>query len=88
MWIKWNGDDFFRRHIGLMAGLELRRPDNSPATTESIAAIKALLKRGYIFLPEGEHANVISFTPPLTITEAQLAEAVLALQKVLTADEP
>ena len=66
-----------------MAGLELRRPDSSPATTESIAAIKALLKRGYIFLPEGEHANVISFTPPLTITEAQMAEAVGELGKVL-----
>ena len=35
-------------------------------------AIKELLHRGYIFLPEGEHGNVISFTPPLTITKAQL----------------
>jgi 4-aminobutyrate aminotransferase-like enzyme len=70
-----------------MAGLELRRADNTPATTESIAAIKELLKRGYIFLPEGEHANIISFTPPLTITEAQLTEAVKALEEVLTADE-
>jgi len=74
------------RGLGLMAGLELRRADGSPAATESINAIKELLKRGYIFLPEGEHANVISFTPPLTITEAQLTEAVEELKKVLTTD--
>jgi 4-aminobutyrate aminotransferase-like enzyme len=63
----------------------LRRPDGSPATAEALAAIKALLQRGFIFLPEGEHANVISFTPPLTITEAQLTEAVKALGEVLSA---
>ena len=45
-------------------------------------AIKTMLHRGYIFLPEGEHGNVISFTPPLTITKAQLAKAVRS--KVLT----
>ena len=47
------------------------------------SAIKKLLHRGYIFLPEGEQANVISFTPPLTITRAQLARAVAELQTVL-----
>jgi 4-aminobutyrate aminotransferase-like enzyme len=71
------------RGLGLMAGLELSRPDGQPATTAALAAIKKLLHRGYIFLPEGEHANVISFTPPLTITKAQLAKAVAALAEVL-----
>jgi 4-aminobutyrate aminotransferase-like enzyme len=71
------------RGIGLMAGLELRRADGSPATGEALRAIKAMLQRGFILLPEGEHGNVISFTPPLTITEAQLATAVRALAKVL-----
>lgn len=72
-----------RRGVGLMAGVELRHPNGSPATAEALAAIKALLQRGFVFLPEGEHANIISFTPPLTITEAQLAEAVQALEEVL-----
>jgi 4-aminobutyrate aminotransferase-like enzyme len=45
-----------------------------------------MLHRGYILLPEGEHGNVISFTPPLTITQAQLAKTVAELQKVLTTD--
>jgi 4-aminobutyrate aminotransferase-like enzyme len=75
------------RGLGLMAGLELRRKDNTPATAEAIAAIKQLLHRGYIFLPEGEHSNVISFTPPLTISDEHLTGAVEELEKGLTADE-
>ncbi len=66
------------RGLGLMAGVELRR-DGSPATAEALAVVKRLLHLGFIVLPEGEHANVISFTPPLTITEAQLRSAVRAL---------
>ena len=74
------------RGLGLMAGVEMRRADGSPATAESIAAIKELLKRGYVFLPEGEYANIISFTPPLTIDEAQLEGAVKTLAEVLATD--
>ena len=72
------------RGLGLAVGLELKRPDGSPASSETMRLIKALLQRGYILLPEGEHGNVISFTPPLTITEAQLSEAVGALAEVLS----
>ena len=64
------------RGLGLMAGLELRRPDGAPATEETIRIVKRMLCRGFILLPEGEHSNVISFTPPLTITAAQLKRAV------------
>ena len=74
------------RGLGLMAGLELTLPDGKPATQVALDAIKKLLHRGFIFLPEGEHANVISFTPPLTISKAQLAKAVAELNKVLTTD--
>jgi 4-aminobutyrate aminotransferase-like enzyme len=74
------------RGLGLMAGLELTLPNGKPATEPSLAAIKKLLQRGYIFLPEGEPGNVISFTPPLTITKAQLATAVAELKQVLTTD--
>jgi 4-aminobutyrate aminotransferase-like enzyme len=72
------------RGLGLMAGLELRRADGSPATEEALRVIKAMLHRGFILLPEGEHSNVISFTPPLTIMEAQLARAVAALEEELS----
>lgn len=67
------------RGAGLMVGLELTHHDGSPATLESLGIIKRLLHCGYIFLPEGEHANIISFTPPLTISRAQLQSAVDAL---------
>ena len=74
------------RGLGLMAGVELNFPDGRPATQPALDAIKKLLHRGYIFLPEGEHGNVISFTPPLIITKAQLAKAVAELQTVLATD--
>ncbi len=71
------------RGSGLMAGLELRRRDGSPATGESLRIIKRLLHAGFIFLPEGEHANVIGITPPLTISERDLRRSVNALANAL-----
>jgi 4-aminobutyrate aminotransferase-like enzyme len=71
------------RGLGLMVGVELTLPNGKPATEVALTAIKKLLQHGYIFLPEGEHGNVISFTTPLTITNTQLAKAVGALKKVL-----
>jgi 4-aminobutyrate aminotransferase-like enzyme len=71
------------RGLGLLAGLEVRLPDGSPATAPVLAAVKTLLRGGFILLPEGEHANVIGFTPPLTISAKQLRTAVHALGKVL-----
>src|SRR5271156_76106 len=71
------------RGLGLMVGVELRLPDGEPATDAAMLAIKTMLRRGYIMLPEGEFGNVISFTPPLTITKAQLAKAVKVLAEVL-----
>jgi len=67
------------RGIGLLAGLELTRHNGAPATAEAMAVIKLLLRKGYIFLPEGEHGNVVSLTPPLTISSAQLRSAVEAI---------
>jgi 4-aminobutyrate aminotransferase-like enzyme len=71
------------RGLGLMVGLELTLPDGRPATALAFGVVKTLLQRGYIIMPEGEHGNVLSFTPPLTITRAQLADAVGALKTVL-----
>jgi 4-aminobutyrate aminotransferase-like enzyme len=71
------------RGLGLMAALELDLPNGKPATAEAFAIVKGMLQRGYILLPEGEHGNIISFTPPLTITQAQLHQAVAALETLL-----
>jgi 4-aminobutyrate aminotransferase-like enzyme len=70
------------RGLGLMAGLELLKADGTPASTESLRVIKVMLQRGFILLPEGEHGNVISFTPPLTITKAELTCLTRELQNV------
>jgi 4-aminobutyrate aminotransferase-like enzyme len=72
------------RGLGLMAGLELLTADGTPATAESLRVIKTMLHRGYVLLPEGEHGNIISFTPPLTIAKAHLSRMVNELQKVLS----
>ena len=66
-----------------MAGLEIKNKMGAPETRASLNIIKELLQRGFILLPEGEHSNVISFTPPLTISEADLRRAVRALNNVL-----
>jgi 4-aminobutyrate aminotransferase-like enzyme len=71
------------RGLGLLAGLEVCGQDGSPASHPAWQIIKAMLSRGFILLPEGEHANVISFTPPLTISERQLESALAVLASVL-----
>ena len=71
------------RGLGLMAGVELCLADGRPATELAMKAVRTMLRRGFVLLPEGEHGNVISFTPPLTITKAQLTRTVAALTEVL-----
>lgn len=71
------------RGLGLLAGLEVRELDASPATSSALRIVKAMLHLGFLVLPEGEHANVISFTPPLTLTKRQLDTAMDALASIL-----
>lgn len=71
------------RGHGLFVGLELLGPDGSAATEESVRIMKRMLQRGFVLLPEGDAGNVISFIPPLTITEQQLDSACRALQREL-----
>jgi 4-aminobutyrate aminotransferase-like enzyme len=71
------------RGLGLMVGFEIQRSDGLPASAEVFEIVKRLLQRGFILLPEGTEGNVIGFTPPLTITRAQLARTLDALRSVL-----
>lgn len=73
------------RGLGLMAGIELSDNQGQPATAESITLVKKLLANGFIVLPEGEHGEVISFTPPLTISETDLKRTIRTLQSLLEA---
>ena len=76
--------DVIPRGIGLLGGLEVCLPNGAPATDAVLRAVKALLRRGFIFLPEGQDANVVGFTPPLTISARQLRAAVNALGTALS----
>jgi 4-aminobutyrate aminotransferase-like enzyme len=73
--------------LGLLAGIELRLPNGRPTTSLALDVIKAMLCQGYILLPEGEHSNIISLAPPLTISASQLKAAVRALFVVLRAPD-
>jgi 4-aminobutyrate aminotransferase-like enzyme len=71
------------RGLGLLAGIEFCLRNKKAATAEAIRVVEDMLREGYILLPEGAHSNVVSFTPPLTITQAQLADCLEALQRVM-----
>jgi 4-aminobutyrate aminotransferase-like enzyme len=64
---------------GLMGGIEFRAEDGGPGTALSLGVMRTLLRRGFIVLPEGAAAEVIGFTPPLTIGEVPLQRALDAL---------
>jgi 4-aminobutyrate aminotransferase-like enzyme len=72
------------RGLGLMAGVEIRQPDGAPAAAAALGIMREMLAAGFIVLPEGEASNIISFTPPLTITRAQLATAALVFRQAIT----
>jgi 4-aminobutyrate aminotransferase-like enzyme len=71
------------RGRGLIAGLEFQTSEGAPATEVVIRLMKVLLRAGYIVLPEGEHSNVLGFTPPLVISVAQIHQTVRAVQAAL-----
>jgi 4-aminobutyrate aminotransferase/(S)-3-amino-2-methylpropionate transaminase len=62
------------RGLGLMIGIDLGAHSGA-----AIAAVRSLLERGYIASTGGGAREVVVLTPPLTITERQLAAATGAL---------
>lgn len=69
------------RGRGMMIGIELCKEKHTGLAFE--ASVSALAQ-GLILLPSGESGNVISITPPLTITEEQLEWGLHVLKKVIT----
>jgi len=72
------------RGIGLLAGVELKDDHGRPASMQAMDVVKAMLRKGFIVLPEGEYGSVVSFSPPLTITGAQLQASIRALDDALS----
>ena len=71
-------EGFEARGMGLMIGVEVSSGE------EAFRIVKAMLRQGFIVLPEGEQGNIISLTPPLTISEIDLRRAVAALRTLLS----
>jgi 4-aminobutyrate aminotransferase len=73
------------RGMGLMIGVELVNGDGSPAGTTCERLLDACLQRGLIIINCGPDRNIIRFIPPISITEAELAEALEILEEGLVA---
>jgi 4-aminobutyrate aminotransferase-like enzyme len=71
------------RGLGLMAGLEVRRENGKPGSDLVWAVVLGMLRRGYILLPEGDAGEVLSLTPPLIISRAQLSRALKVLSQTI-----
>jgi 4-aminobutyrate aminotransferase-like enzyme len=79
---RWGALEVEARGMGLMLGVELRQA-GQPAGAAALQVVQQLLHRGFVALPEGEAGQVISFTPPLILTEAQVDQTVCALREAL-----
>jgi 4-aminobutyrate aminotransferase/(S)-3-amino-2-methylpropionate transaminase len=65
------------RHAGTMLGLQLE------VELGALRVTRALLERGYLVLPGGEHADVIQLVPPVNLSRARFDGFVDALSQVL-----
>ena len=71
------------RGVGLMLALELFHGDGTPAADIALGVIRRLLRDGFILLPEGDPANILSFTPPLTVGKSHITKLIRALGRAL-----
>ena len=73
------------RGLGLMVGCELVRDRSTrePATREAAQLAYRAFELGLLVVYCGMHGNVIEFTPPLSITAAEIDEALAILDEAL-----
>jgi 4-aminobutyrate aminotransferase len=72
------------RGMGLIQGVELVREHKEPARQEILQIFEATRKRGLLIGKGGLHGNVIRITPPLSISKADVDEAVHILDAAFT----
>jgi 4-aminobutyrate aminotransferase len=63
------------RSVGLMIGIELVREDGTPDSTACGQLLEECCDHGLILINCGPGKNIIRFIPPLTISDAELDEA-------------
>jgi 4-aminobutyrate aminotransferase-like enzyme len=71
------------RGLGLMLALELFHDDGAPAADIALGVVKRLLSDGFILLSEGAPANILAFTPPLTVGKLHITKLIRALGRAL-----
>ncbi len=70
------------RGRGLMLGIDLvrDRETREPDLGLALALVDACRREGVLLLPSGVHGNVLAFSPPFVITNAQLSHAMDILE--------
>ena len=76
------------RGRGLMLGVELVQGagDSRPNAAATIRIVKGALRQGIILLGGGPAGNVLSFSPPFTLSDAEIAWAVAQLADLIKGD--
>jgi 4-aminobutyrate aminotransferase len=67
-----------------MIGIELIGPDGAPNRAATNAVHELAMRRGLLIGKGGLHGNVLRLSPPMTLTETELDEALTILADVLT----
>jgi 4-aminobutyrate aminotransferase-like enzyme len=70
------------RGAGLMRGLEVLEEVGRPDAARAGEMVEAMLARGIVLLSGGVAQNVLSFTPPFVISEAEIDFALGALGEI------
>jgi 4-aminobutyrate aminotransferase-like enzyme len=73
-----------RRGRGLMQGMELIAADGAPYTDLAIAIVKKALQDGILLLADSPDSNVLSFTPPFSISDDEIDFVAAKIQEYLT----
>jgi len=72
------------RGLGLMIGIELGEGDDrTPRAGAAARVARAALEEGVLVLPAGEHGHVVELTPPVELSEEQMAFGVRTLARVV-----
>ncbi|MGW1076263.1 aspartate aminotransferase family protein [Streptomyces sp. NPDC002537] len=71
------------RGRGLMIGVELARPDGSPAPDAASLALERAREHGLLIGKGGREANVLRIAPPLSLTVAEAEEGAAILDETL-----
>jgi len=68
-----------------MIGVELAHADGTPASAACDQVLLECLGRGLIIINCGPDRNIIRFIPPLTISDAELDQALKIISEALDA---